>query len=272
MWNNRRKLKIEMVVNKRIPTIKIKDKHEKIVKRAIWVLTAIGILISVVTFSAWYFSLMVAIILFLIGQFLDKVVFTYSVMLVQPLPEKWDGSVWSLMAVGFFEDKYALAFGFDDKEVADDFFDTLLKWNDGNTINDGNICISLVLEDSNNYSIHVYPSVQRDFIIKGISKMEEEHKLEKYGKEQTNLLVQIDFCKVFPHSDNSAYSLLDGNNKDILVCTYDTSAFDVNIPKSIDSVRPYDERRILCKEIMIKKRNELDSINDFIEYYHIPKY
>lgn len=270
IWNNNRKLKIQLTRNVKIPTIKINEKHEKTIKRIVRTITVIGILISIISFSDWYYSLGVTIVLFIVDQFFEKVLFTYTVMLVQPFPKKWDGSKWSLMAVGYFEDHYVLAFGFDSKVVADDFFDTLLSWNDGKTINDGDVCLTLVLENSNNYSVHVYPLMQRDFVREGINRIKNEKALEKYGKEQTNLVVQMSFRKVFPNGQRSAYNLLKNNNKDILICTYDTSNFNQSRPESYESLRPYDDRRILCKEIKVKRRKELDIQKESVEYYNIP--
>lgn len=58
-----------------------------------------------------------------------------------------------------------LGFGFSDKAVGMDFFNTLIAWNEGNLVNDGKIQLTLVQEDKNNYSVHIYPTIQRSFII-----------------------------------------------------------------------------------------------------------
>ncbi|MDD2371945.1 MAG: hypothetical protein PHQ32_08130 [Firmicutes bacterium] len=174
--NNKRKLKFEIVVKNKIPRIQIKEKHEKKVKNITRFITAVGILISVVSFRAWYYSLGVAILIFVIGQIFEKIIFTYTIMMVQPLPEKWDGSKWSMMIVGYKNNKPILGFGFIDEIVAKDFFNTILRWNDGSYKNKNNIVISLVLEDGNNYSVHVYPNIERDFVIKSMKETNEHFK------------------------------------------------------------------------------------------------
>lgn len=62
--NNKRKLKFEIVVKNKIPRIQVKEKHEKKVKNITRLITAFGILVSVVSFSEWYYSLGVAILIF----------------------------------------------------------------------------------------------------------------------------------------------------------------------------------------------------------------
>lgn len=119
--NNKRKLKFEIVFKNKIPHIQIEEKYEKRVKNITRFITAVGILISIVSFSAWYYSLGVAIIIFVIGQIFEKIIFTYTIMMVQPLPEKWDGSKWTMMIVGLKKNTPILGFGFSDEEVAKDF-------------------------------------------------------------------------------------------------------------------------------------------------------
>jgi hypothetical protein len=271
MLNNNRKLKIEFVIKDKIPRIKVDEKHEKKVKWGIRILTFLGIALSVITFE-WYYSLCIAIGLFLLSQILEKMIFTYTIMIVQPMTEKWDGNAWSMMVIGMYKNKYVLAFGFNDKTVAMDFFSTILYWNNNGFVNDKNINITLVLEDKDNYSVHVYPSIERDFVIKSMNETQEHFKYDKYGKEQTNLVMQMDICKVFPNGPRSAYNMLKNVHDDIYVTIYDTSKWKENDPRTVDTLRPYDDRKILFKNIKIKKRSDLDKQVETMEYYHIPKY
>jgi hypothetical protein len=269
--NNKRKLKFEIVVKNKIPRIQVKEKHEKKVKNITRLITAFGILISVVSFSEWYYSLGVAILIFTTGQIFEKIIFTYTIMMIQPLPEKWDGSKWTLMIVGYKEDTPILGFGFNDDQVAKDFFNTILSWNNGDCKNENNIVISLVLEDANNYSVHVYPNLERDFVIKSMKETKERFKYDKYGKDQTNLVMQIDFCKVFPNGPQSAYNLLRGYKGKVIVTVFDTRKFNEEKPKeTIKYLRPFDNREILFDNIKVSKRRELNRKMDYVEFYHIP--
>ena len=272
MLNNRRKLKFEIIVKDRIPRLKIQENHEKQVRWTIRILTAIGIFLSVVTYSQWYYPLSVSIGLFLLSKVLEKMIFTYTVMIVQPMPIKWDGAAWSMMAIGKFNNRYVLAFGFNDKEVAMDFFDTILYWNYSELINDKNINVSLVLEDKNNYSVHVYPGIERAFVINAMNESKEHFKYDKYGKDQTHLVMQMDICKVFPNSPKSAFNLLRDAHDEIYICIYDTRKFSESNPNTINNVRPFDDRKILCKNIKVMKRRDLDKQKEAIEYFHVPSY
>jgi len=252
--------------------MKIQEKYGKRVKWVIRVLTLIGIALSVVTFSQWYYALGVSIVLFMINQILEQIIFTYTIMIVQPIPENWDGIAWTMMVVGIFKKRYVLAFGFNEKDVAMDFFDTILCWNNNKFINDNNIIISLVLEDQDNYSVHVYPNVEREFVISAMNETEEHFKYDKYGKVQTNLIMQIDICKVFPNGPKSAFNILRNVHDDIYICVYDTSTFHKDNPETINSIQPFDDRKILCKNIKVMKRSELNIQKEAVEYFHIPTY
>jgi hypothetical protein len=269
--NNSRKLKFEVGIIDKIPRIKIQEKHQKKVKNIVRIITIIGILSSLISFNKWYYSLGTSIVIFLIGQVFEKIIFTYTVMFVQPMPKQWDESKWSMMVVGCYNDRYVLGFGFNDKKVANDFFQTLLSWNNNKMINDNNIQISLILEDKNNYSVYAYPNIERDFVIDGIKNAEKEFKYDKYGKEQVSLVTQMNFCKVFPHSTKSAYSILSENTNPVYINIYDTSRYNESDNTSYQSIKPFNDRKILLNNIKIKKRKELNPKIDTIEYYHIPK-
>lgn len=268
--NNNRKLKFEIIIKDIIPRIKVQEKNEKRVKWSIRIIAIAGIVLSAVSFSMWYYAVGASIGIFLISQILEKIIYTYTVMIVQPLPQKWDGSKWSMMVVGMYHSKYVLAFGFNDKEVAVDFFNTILHWNNNEMVNEKNINISLVLEDKDNYSVHVYPDIEREFVIDSINETEEHFKYDKYGKNQTSLVMQVDICKVFPNGPNSAFNLLRDYNDDVYISIYDTSQFCENKPKTINLIHPFDDRKILCKNIKVLKRNELDKQKETMEYFHIP--
>ena len=270
--NNQRKLKFEIIIKDKIPRLKVQEKHEKRVRWAIRILIVIGIVVSIITFSHWYYALSVAIGLFLLNQILEKMIFTYTIMIVQPMPKKWNGAAWSMMVVGMFNNSYVLAFGFNEKDVAMDFFETILYWNNNELINDNNINISLVLEDKDNYSIHVYPNVTREFVINAMNQTKEHFKFDKYGKDQTNLVMQIDICKVFPNGPKSAFNILRNVKDGIYISVYDTHKFREDNPETLNSIRPFDDRKILCKNIKVMKRSELDNQKETVEYFHIPKY
>jgi len=79
--------------------------HEKFEKHAKWtarVITAVAILSSVIAFPVWYLSLAFAVFMFLIEQFVERFIFEYTSIYVQPMPdfalktEEWKGMAFAL--------------------------------------------------------------------------------------------------------------------------------------------------------------------------------
>lgn len=265
--------KFDVVLQNKMPHIKINEKHEKSVKWVLRLLTIVGIISSVIAFSTWYYSLSFSIGLFLIEQIFEQIIFTHTIMLVQPLPQNWDGSKWTGMIMATNEKDLFLGFGFTDKSVGIDFFNTLFAWNDNGDINDDNIQLTLVQEDKENYSVHIYPTVQRTFVRENYKLHERNFdKRENAGKELNVFVTQTCFCKVFPMSPTCAYNYLIGNNQDIYVQIFDTSRIKEDDPSTYGDVTLMDKRTILFKNITVCKRSVLDKEKNPMEYYNVPKY
>lgn len=265
--------KFDIVIQGKMPHIKINEKYQKKVKWILRILTIAGLISSVFAFSTWYYSLLFALGLFVVEQIFEQIIFTHTVMLVQPLPQKWDGSKWTGMIMASNGKDLFLGFGFSDKSVGTDFMNTLFAWNEDNDVNDDNIQLSLIQEDKNNYSVHIYPTVQRTFV-KDNYRLHEKRfdKKENAGKELDFLVTQMCFCKVFPISPNCAYNHLKNNTHNIYVQLFDASKVKEDDPTTYYSVSPMDERLILFKSITVCQRKDLDKSKNPMEYYNIPKY
>lgn len=265
--------KFDVVIQGKMPHIKVSEKHEKRVKWILRLLMIIGIASSVIALSTWYYSLLFAIVLLLIEQIFEQIIFTHTIMLVQPLPQNWDGSKWTGMIMATNERDLFLGFGFSDKSVGIDFFNTMFAWNEDSNINDDNIQLTLVQEDKENYSVHIYPTVQRTFVRKNYELHERNFdKRKNAGKELNVLVTQMCFCKVFPMSPTCAYNYLKGNVQNIYIQIFDTSRIKEDDPSTYGNVTPMDERTILFKNITVCKRSELDKVKNPMEYYNVPKY
>lgn len=265
--------KFDLVLQNKVPHIKINEKHEKSIKWVLRLLTIVGIASSVIAFSTWYYSASFSVVLFLIEQIFEQIIFTHAIMLVQPLPQNWDGSKWTGMIIATNEKDLFLGFGFSDKAVGIDFFNTLFAWNDDGNINDDNIQLTLVQEDKENYSVHIYPTVQRTFVRENYKLHERNFdKRENAGKELNVFVTQMCFCKVFPMSPTCAYNYLKGNNQDIYVQIFDTSRIREDDPSTYGDVTLMDKRTILFKNITVCKRSILDKEKNPMEYYNVPKY
>ena len=79
--------KFDIVIQDKIPHIKINEKYQKSVKWILRILTVIGIVSSIIAFSTWYYSLIFSIVMFLVEQIFEQIIFTHTIMLVQTLPQ-----------------------------------------------------------------------------------------------------------------------------------------------------------------------------------------
>lgn len=266
--------KFDVVIQNKLPHIKVNEKHEKKIKWTLRILTVIGIASSVIAFSEWYYSLLFSVMLFLIEQLFEQIIFTHTIMLVQPLPQNWDGSKWTGMIMATDKKKnFFLGFGFSDEAVGIDFFNTLIAWNEGELVNDGKIQLTLVQEDKNNYSVHIYPTIQRSFVINNFRQQERIFdKRSNAGKELNVLVSQMCFCKVFPMSPSCAYNYLQNNNENVYIQLFDASGIKENDPSTYGNIFPMDERLILFKKVTVCKRKELNKVEFPMEYYNVPIY
>ncbi|WP_157833805.1 hypothetical protein [Ruminiclostridium josui] len=265
--------KFDVVIQDKMPHIKVNEKNEKSVKWILRLLTIIGIASSVIAFSTWYHSMLFSIALFFIDQIFEQIIFIHTIMLVQPLPQNWDGNKWTGMIMATNERDLFLGFGFSDKLVGNDFFNTLFAWNENENTNDDNIQLSLVQEDKENYSVYIYPTVQRTFIERNYKVYERSFdKRKNAGKELNVLVAQMCFCKVFPMSPTCAYNCLKGNSQNIYVQLFDTSRVKEADPLTYHNVILGDQRSILFKNILVCSRSKLDKEKNPMEYYFVPKY
>lgn len=265
--------KFDIVIQNKLPHIKVNEKHEKKVKWILRVLTIIGIASSLIAFSQWYYSLIFSLVLFIIEQTFEQIIFTHAVMLVQPLPNNWNASKWTGMIFATDDTNNFLGFGFSDRKVGLDFFNTIFAWNEDSEINTGKIQLSLIQEDENNYSVHIYPTADRTFIKENIDKQELAFdKKVNAGKELNILLVQMCFCKVFPISPACAYNFLKRNPSNVYIQLYDTSKVVEDKPDTYMNVFQMDNRSILFKHINVCKRSELNKDDFPNEYYNVPQF
>jgi len=182
--------------------------HEKFEKRAKWIvrfLTAAAILGSVIAFPAWYLSLSFAAFMFLIEQFVERCIFQYTTIYVQPMPDfALKTEEWKAMAFDFPQEPgptllNVVGCAFATREYAHKFFALLRDWNyDQKEDQDNNICLSFILEDESQYVTFLYANPRRHTVKESFDAIEEARKLEKYGKEHQRLVIHMLLGKSFP--------------------------------------------------------------------------
>ncbi|MEA1995900.1 MAG: hypothetical protein U9N18_07170 [Campylobacterota bacterium] len=267
------KISLKSIVSVRrqnhLPRLVIHEKYEKFVKWFLRILTAFGIVSSVIAFSIWYISLSFAIVLFLIEQFFEKSIFKYTSIYVQPMPDfKYDPKEWKGMAFAFpqYPDPKLLnvvGCAFATKKYAHKFFKLLKAWNYGEAQDkNNNICLSFIVENENEYSVYLYPNPERKTVGQFFQKAEESQKYEKYGKEHQQLIMQMVFCKIFPYGTNSQLKMF--IKKQSLDRPFWLKPFIMKENRQIEMV--HNEGPILKYHYKFKSRYELNKSE--YEYQH----
>lgn len=211
-WKISLKSVISLRWHKHLPRLVIHEKYEKYVKWTLRALILIGIISSVIAFPVWYVALTFAIVLVIIGQFFEKAIFLYTTIYVQPMPDfEYEPEKWKGMAFAFPQDTKLLnvvGCAFSDREHAIKFFELLKNWNYGETKDmDNNICLSFIIESDEEYSVYIYPNLERRTIQEYFQEVEKIRKHEKYGKEHQQLVMQRIFWNRFPYGMNSQLKL-----------------------------------------------------------------
>lgn len=212
-WHNRRKTLITLRWDRGIPRLVIHEKYEKHAKWFLRILTLIAIVTSIGFIPIWHVSLLLAIILVGIEQFLERAVFLYTIFYFTPLPNfNWNiGEEWEAMGFAFPVTKNKRELNvmgpvFRSVSCAQEFFQLLHEWNYNEVEDrDNNVCVSLITVDDGYYTF-IYPNLLRRTVQETFSEIEEISMLEKYGKESQKFIVQQIFCKHFTYASNSMFN------------------------------------------------------------------
>jgi hypothetical protein len=270
-WNISIKSLISVRWQNGIPHLVLHEKFEKHAKWTIRVITFIGILSSVIAFSAWFFSLFCAVMIFLIGQFLERCVFEYTSIYVPPLPTfEYKTKEWKGMAFAFPEEPNpkllnVVGCAFETKDYAHEFFALLRDWNyQEKEDRDNNICLSFILDDGGkSYITYLYPNPNRQSVNKILDTAEEVQKSEKQGKQHQRLMFQYTLGKKFPYpADASLKTFVENQPKDR---PFWLKPFLMHSDGKLEML--YDEDSILKCEFKFKEKKDLTPQE--YEYYFI---
>lgn len=201
-----------------IPRLFLHEKNEKRILWTIRALTVIGIAASIISLP-WQLSLLLAIALVAIDYFLEKTLFYYTSLYVQPLPDftydpdKWVANAFvSLGEPSSPSSQKIVGLTFNDSDYARKFFDLLRAWNYGESDDkEGNIRLSFIT-DENMYYVYLYPSFERRTIKQMHEKLKAENALPKYGKEHFGLIMSLVICKGFETKHGYALGTFTNNH------------------------------------------------------------
>ncbi|MFV8226904.1 hypothetical protein [Christiangramia aquimixticola] len=201
-WKIDTRTLIRVEKRKYFPKLIVHEKYENHVK---WFLRIIGIIGIATSFLIlpYEIGILLTILITLLEQFLEKTLFEYTIMILQPFPDfKIDYSEWltngyvmyrenedeNLEKLNYFGPVYKT------REYAEKFFNYIRSWNqDSDSDLENNICISFIIEPDTKYSTYLYANPHRKWIQPMFEDYEQKMKLEKYGKDQQSMLMQMIF-------------------------------------------------------------------------------
>ncbi len=254
---------------KPFPKIVLHEKFEKYVKWTLRILTFIGIGTSIISLPPIY-SLLLSIGLVLIEQLFERILFEYTVLIVQPFPDfKIDYDQWLTNGYLFpnpqYKQQYNLFnhFGpaYKDKKYAIEFFTYLKSWNqDSEDDIDNNICLSFVLEDDKSYTTYLYANPNRKWLNEMFNSHREKIKYDKYGKNQQSMVMQMIYWKNLKLVDTSLFPqfLKEQNPEEKFYF----------VPFYLDNDRPIAIEELKIAKYKYQVRHRKDLTKNDTEYHH----
>lgn len=187
-----------------IPRIIVHEKFEKYVKWVLRILSIIGIATSFLTFD-YLTGIIITIAIFIVEQFFERTIFEYTIFYLPDFP-KFDIEYEQWLSTGYYvlneEERHQLLDGlhsfmgplYQDKEYAEKFFSFIKSWNNGENTDPNNLInISIIHEEQNKYTMYLYPNYSQEMIDNYFSKYKGALALEKFGKQQQELVMHFVF-------------------------------------------------------------------------------
>jgi len=278
LLNNRRKSFITISCQNKIPNIILHEKYERFIKWLIRILIIIGILLSLLTLP-WQLSVLSSIILVIIEIILEKIVFKYTILFIQPIPKYRLNSWLAMIFLLPIQEGIVVKIGmlFDDEKTAKEIFECLLAWNYFEYSDpENNIQITFVIENEEEYSTYIYPSYSRKSIIFAKKQIERKKLEEKEIKEHEMLVMTAIFCRTFGNPPNSSFRQFISQYHEGETFEFGVFAKSDKFPELVEG-RPiflrynsdlgvYESKSILKNHLKIIQRSELTDKD--LEYHH----
>ncbi|RXG17817.1 hypothetical protein DSM03_101516 [Leeuwenhoekiella aestuarii] len=266
-WRIDSKSLVRIHWKKYYPKLVVHEKFEKHVKWIMRILTAIGIITSFLILPYWA-GIVITLLLFGIEQLFEHTIFEYSIMALQPFPD-FDIEYDQWLTNGYFllnpeiddHEGYLNYFGpaYADKGYAIKFFNYIRSWNQNKDVDEeNNICISFIIESDVSYSTYLYANTERKWLDPMFANYKESMKLEKYGKQQQELILQMVFWKNLKMKEGMFFHKFRNQQK-----SNEPFYF---APFVAETSQPIEELKVWKTHFKIKGRSELTPSE--IEYHH----
>ena len=210
LWLNNLHFSIMLRRKNRFFEIILHEKYKKIIKSCKYVLIGIGLVLAFFTFQSVIIAFLFGLAIFLLSQFLEKILFSYNSLYIQPMPtftiesDKWLG-----VAFGYAEQPNNphhipfVGWALSDADYARKIHSALKAWSYGNLKDDKkNICMSVII-DENDYIFFSYPSPKRETASQFFDEVEKERKQKSLIDIHHKLFCMLIFGKRFKMLPNS---------------------------------------------------------------------
>lgn len=211
LWLNKLHFSVMFRRKGRFFEIILHEKHKEIIKFCKYVLTVIGLISAFFIFQSVLIASLFSLTIFLILQFLEKIIFSYNSLYVHPMPtftieqDKWVRSVF-----GYAEQPNnphqipVVGWALSDADYARKIHSVLKAWSYGNSKDEEkNICMSVIIDEKNDYIFFSYPSPNRETASQFFNKVEKERKQKSLTDIHHKLFCMLIFGKRFTMLPNS---------------------------------------------------------------------
>lgn len=252
------------------PVLILADKYENYIKWILRVLAIVGIATSLISINKWYFNLGIALLIFAIEQFFERIIFEYTTIVVQEYPdfeiqtELWKSNGFMMTAERDDVNLPYIGPAYSDSDYSKKFFKYLKNWCDNKDFDDENkIVLSFILEEGNYYTTYLYANPERKNVKHLFDFLGIINRFEKFNKSQQKLLIQLMFWNKLPINDGYSIKVFLDRYKpgDKFYLTPFLVENGVNVKEV------YAKLAILKDTYKIKKRIELTPSD--IEYHHV---
>ena len=177
----------------------LNEKYKKSVRVIKYAVAIIGLMSSLFIFPSIIYSFFFAALLFLLQTFIEKTIFSYVSIYVQPLPdftiepEKWVG-----MSFGYATDNQRIykmptvGMLINDIDYARKIYRLIRTWNYNERVDkDHNIKMSVILRNEKEYVFFAYPSKERKTVNQFFKSAENKRRKKSLTDVHHQLITQL---------------------------------------------------------------------------------
>lgn len=211
LWSNRLRFDINVQRKGRFAQVIFPERFKSFVRTIKIVLTLIGLTSAFFFFQSVFVSFLFGLVIYLLITAFDKLVFSYNSLYVHLLPdfeiepEKWLGAFF-----GYAEDPRntghipMVGLVMSDPEYARKVHSLLLRWSYGKLKDEeNNICVSVIVENNNEYIFFCYPNMEREtatHFYKYVEKVRKKKSLTDVHHKQMTMQIFGKRCQITANS------------------------------------------------------------------------